>query len=205
MAVIIEQDGQPYLPEPDEQQYPALTNDAQIRQYLKELIRSLREYFSTLKTDADVLASSIDTLTAYITLLSVYAAGTAYSLTNTPALLNFGTTDPSLTITKAGTWLLLGRVNIKYNGATFIASRTVTIKIRRTNNTAADIANTTSAFATGIVTTFTENFAVADMQPVFYTTTNTNDVLEIWGSIDTVPSAGSIDTTEASLIAIRLT
>lgn len=136
--------------------------------------------------------------------LSVYAAGTAYQLTATPALLNFGTTDPSITITSAGVWLILARARIDYTAATFAAVRTGTLKVRRTNNTAADIANSSSGFLTDIITTLTYTLAVVDLQPIIYTTTNSNDVLEVWGSISVVPTAGSLDASEASIVAVKL-
>jgi len=136
--------------------------------------------------------------------LTVYAAGTAYQLTNTAALLNFGTTDPSLTITSAGVWLLLARARIDYTGATFAAVRTGTLKLRRTNNTAADLANSSGQFLTDIITTLTYTLGVIDLQPIIYTTTNNNDVIELWGDINTVPTAGSIDAVEASIVAVKL-
>lgn len=136
--------------------------------------------------------------------LSVYAAGTAYQLTNTAALLNFGTTDPSLTITSAGVWLLLSRVRIDYTGATFAAVRTGALKLRRTNNTAADITNSPCGFLTDIITTLTYTLGSFNLPPIIYTTTNSDDVIEIWGSISVVPTAGSIDASEAEIVAIKL-
>jgi hypothetical protein len=136
--------------------------------------------------------------------LSVYAAGTAHQLTNTSELLNFGTTDPSLTITSAGVWLILARVRIDYTGSTFLAVRTGTLKLRRTNNTAADIANSSCQFLTDIITTLTYTLDVIDLPPIIYTTTNANDIIEIWGDISVVPTAGSIDASEASIVAIKL-
>lgn len=136
--------------------------------------------------------------------LTVYAAGTAYQLTNTSALLNFGTTDPSLTITSAGVWLILARARIDYTGSTFAAVRTGTLKLRRTNNTAADLANSSASFLTDIITTLTYTLGVIDLQPVIYTTTNNNDVIELWGDISVVPSAGSLDASEASIVAVKL-
>lgn len=136
--------------------------------------------------------------------LSVYAAGTAYQLTNAQALLNFGTTDPSLTITEPGTYLLLGTVRVDYNAATFAAVRDVTLKLRRTNNTAADITNATTTFRTEIITTLTFTAFDGQLAPVIYTTANNNDIIQIFGAIDTVPTAGSIDAVEASIIAIKL-
>ncbi len=136
--------------------------------------------------------------------LSAYAAGTPYQLTATPALLNFGTTDPTLTITSAGVWLILARARIDYTAATFAAVRTGTLKLRRTNNTAADIAASPAGFLTDIITTLTYTLAVIDLQPIIYTTTNSNDLLELWGSISVIPSAGSLDASEASIVAIKL-
>jgi hypothetical protein len=136
--------------------------------------------------------------------LSVYASGTAYQLTNTAALLNFGTTDPSLIISSPGTWLILAQARIDYTGATFAAVRNVTLKLRRTNNTAADIANSPAGFKTDIITTLTYTAQLVKIPALVYVTTNSDDVLEVWGSIDTVPTAGSIDAVEASLVAVKL-
>ena len=136
--------------------------------------------------------------------LSVYATGTAYALTNSSAALDFGTTDPSLTLSKPGTWLIFGRVNLKYNAATFAASRTVTIKLRRTNNTAADLTSGSTTFLTDIITTLTYTAGVLTIQPVLYSTTNSNDAITIFGDVGVVPTAGSLDATEASIVAIRL-
>ena len=136
--------------------------------------------------------------------LAVYASGTVYSLTNTQALLNFGTTDPSLTITEPGTYLLLSAARIDYNAATFAAVRTVTLKLRRTNNTAADVANATTAFLTQIITTLTFTAFDGPLPPVIYTTPRNNDIIQMFGAVDTVPSAGSIDAVEADIIAIKI-
>lgn len=159
---------------------------------------------TTITAGASVGPSGTQPALPSTTPLKVYAAGTPYQLTVTSQLLDFGTTDPSLAITTPGTWLILARARIDYNAATFAAVRTVTLKLRRTNNTASDIADSTAAFKTQIITTLTFTAAILDLQPIIYTTSNSNDVLEIWGSIDTGPTAGSIDAVEASIVAIRL-
>jgi hypothetical protein len=135
--------------------------------------------------------------------LTVYAAGTAYSLTATPAALTFGTTSPSLTLNAAGTYLLLARSRMAYNAATFAAVRTTTLKLRRTNNTAADLTNGSVTATTGIITLLTYTF-IDQFWPVVYTTTNANDVISLFGSIDVLPGAGTLDVAEASIVAIRL-
>lgn len=135
--------------------------------------------------------------------LSVYSAGTVYALTATAAKLDFGTTDPSLTLTAAGTYRLGATVVLDYNAATFAAVRTATLKLRRTNNTAADLTNGSIAVKTQIVTTLTGTMMQVSWE-TFYSTSNTNDVIEIFGSLDVIPSAGSLDASYASITATRL-
>lgn len=135
---------------------------------------------------------------------AAYDSGTAYSLTATPALLDFGTTDPSVTLGTAGTYLIAGRVRLDYNAATFLASRTITLKLRRTNNTAADITNSPSSYKAQVVTLLSSSSGFYDVQPVIYTTTSTTDVIQMWGSISVVPTAGSLDAVEGYITAIRL-
>lgn len=135
--------------------------------------------------------------------LAIYAAGTAYQLTAVSTALAFGTTSPALTIDKAGTYLLTGRANIKYNGATFAASRTVDLKLRRTNNTAADITNTLITGATDVVTTKTFTFGVLNTPQVLYTA-NAGDIISLFGDVSVIPTVGSLDVVEASIVALRL-
>src|SRR6185436_7518958 len=135
---------------------------------------------------------------------STTAAGTAYSLTNTAAAVDFGTTDPVITIPAAGTWRVSGQVHVYFNGATFAADRTVTIKLRRTNNTAADLTNATITLHTGVVTTLTSSFMVVSWEADDYTTSNSNDSITIFADVNTVPSAGSLQIDQAKIYARRI-
>lgn len=139
-----------------------------------------------------------------ITNYPIYAAGTAYSITTSSSALDFGTTDPVITITVPGTYLLQGSINWKYNNATFDASRTVTSKFRRTNNTAQDISNSSTAFNTAIVTGITDTAIYQIIPAVVYTTANSNDAITIYAGIDTGPTVGSFDAVEANIVATRL-
>lgn len=136
--------------------------------------------------------------------LSVYGAGTAYSLTDTAAAVDMGTTDPSLTLTRSGTWMIFGRARLKYTAATFAANQTATIKLRRTNNTAADLTAGTTTATLRIITTITDGAAECIIPPVFYTTANTNDAIAIFGSLSAAPGAGSVDVTEAEIVAVKV-
>lgn len=134
---------------------------------------------------------------------SVVAAGTVYSLTNSAAAVTFGTTSPSITLDQAGTYLIIATANLLYNAATMVAVRTVTAKLRRTNNTAADLTGMTTAIKGDIITLLTRSMPGVKLIGV-YTTTAVDDVISLFASMDTVPSAGTLDVTEANIIAIRL-
>lgn len=132
-----------------------------------------------------------------------YSAGTVYSLTATPALLDFGTTDPTLTVTTAGTYLIFWGGNYKYTGATFAANQTANMKVRRTNNTAADISNATLTLTTRIITTVTDDLAVAAGKPVKYVAA-AGDILQVWGSLSATPSVGTVDCTDAWILVLKI-
>lgn len=138
-----------------------------------------------------------------INFLDSFSVGTAYSLTNTPALLDFGTNDPSIIINEAGVYRLYYNVILQYNAATFAANQTITIKIRRTNNGAADIANSTKTTITRIITTVSDH-ACSISGYVSYSTANNDDILQVWGDVAVVPSAGSLDCVHAQISADRI-
>lgn len=156
-------------------------------------------------SDVNILVGELQTAGGRVNYnLSAYSSGTVYALTATAALLNFGTTDPSITINVAGTYKISGTVVLNYNGATFAANRTVTLKLRRTNNTPADLTNGTTVVTTGIVTTTTETFVVVELPNIIYTTALTTDIIQIFGDVSVVPSAGSLDAVQANIMAVRL-
>lgn len=141
---------------------------------------------------------------AYFNPLSVYATGTVYTLTAVSAAVDFGTTDPIITVTAAGTYAIRAKIKVALNGATFAANRTLTVKLRRTNNTPADLANSTTTWIVPVVTTITNTLAVIELPEVFYITALTNDTITLFADISVLPTAGSISIDEASIVAVRL-
>lgn len=135
--------------------------------------------------------------------ITVYAAGTAYVLTATPTALDFGTTDPVLTINQAGTYIIRARVVVATPTTSGIPTGlgTLIFKLRRTNNTAADLTNSTTTFAWSEPTAsgFPVN-QVITLPEVIYNTVETTDSLTIFGTND----SGTVDVTEASIVAIRI-
>jgi hypothetical protein len=139
---------------------------------------------------------------------SIYGEGTGYALTTTPGAVAMGTRDPAFTVgTDAGQqFYLRAQVRLDFNGATFAASRTVTIVLHRTSGTPGDIAETTLVLSTPIVTTETSTWGIFELPEVLYTIQDAGgDDLAIYASINTAPSAGSLDIAAASIIAERRT
>ncbi len=123
-----------------------------------------------------------------------------YALTTGASLLNNGT----ITLTASGNYMLWGRTYLKYNNATFAGNQTGTIKLRRTNNTATDVSFSTTSPVFDVVTSYTGGIGVITTPPVMYTSTATGDIIGVFGSLSAAPGAGSVEATEASVMAIRL-
>lgn len=134
--------------------------------------------------------------------LTVYAAGTVYTLTNAAALIHLGTTDPTITLTLDGTYKIDYQARFENVGATFAASRLLTLKLRKTSGSAADVANSTVLFNTPIITALTSSLTVL-RGSVIYTGVS-GDILSLYTLLDTVPSAGSVTVPEAQIVAYRL-
>lgn len=139
-----------------------------------------------------------------ISSLSVFGAGSAYALTDTAAAINLGTTDPVLTVDKAGSYLVFGQVNLAYTAAT-VAAETATIKVRRTNNTAADISQVV-VIDLPASTLLTYTYGILQIPPFVYTTSNTDDSISLFANVSADLSAGTIDATAVgtSLVAVKL-
>jgi len=133
---------------------------------------------------------------------SVIASGTAAVLTNTSKLLDFGTTDPSMTLTNTGTYRLSCILQVEYNAATVVAE-TAAFKLRRTNNTAADLSNTTWTIDLPVATTLTNTYGIITISPIFYSAT-AGDVLEVWGVVSATLGAGTIDVSRCQFLAERM-
>ena len=135
---------------------------------------------------------------------TAYGVGTAYAFTNTAAAIDFGTTDPSITLANAGTYVLYGQVHLAYNAAT-VVGETATVKIRRTNNTAADL-SAVVVIDLPVATTLTHSYGVVSIPPVVYTTTATDDVVTLFGNVSVALGAGTIDATAVgtSIVAVRI-
>ncbi len=135
---------------------------------------------------------------------AAYGVGTAYAFTNTAAAIDFGTTDPSIVLTSAGTYLIFGQVHMAYAAAT-VTTETATIKVRRTNNTAADL-SAVVVIDLPVATTLTNSYGIEQIPPFVYTTSATNDAVTLFANVSATLGAGTINATAigTSLVALRI-
>lgn len=135
---------------------------------------------------------------------AAYGSGTPYSLTLTPAKIDFGTDDPVITLPAAGTYLIMATVRIDYANLSTSTEVACDFNVRRTNNSASNLANAETRFIVPDISSATQTGGYAVIQSAIYTTGNNDDVLEIWGANGAGISSGTVDIGEASIVAIRL-
>jgi hypothetical protein len=147
------------------------------------------------------------------TRLTAYAGGDKYALTVTPALLGFGGAKPQLTLNEAGTWLIFARARLDYFNATYAAAKypeetpIVTLKLHETQNTNLDLDDSSTSFELRDVTTAYFTAQALCLPPVTHITAATDDVIELWGSVDTLPTNspdGTVDVVEAEIVALKI-
>jgi hypothetical protein len=132
------------------------------------------------------------------------SGGSYYTLTATLALLAFGTTSPTITIDRPGTYLISVFAQIAPNGsAVWAAPFAAEFGIKRTNNGPAYLSFQTYNYAAG---TFAgAPFLYGEITySAIYTTTAATDVIELWGHVSALPAGGTMEAVAASIIAIRL-
>ena len=134
------------------------------------------------------------------------AAGTEYVVDITPQLLAFGTTNPSITLGGAGTYLITGRVRYDYKAYDGTGA-TPTVTTLLNSSTLGPISNSNSSWV-GLPEDYSLQAYVTahcvPLNPVVYVTGTAGDVIEVWGSYNIGPTGGHIVAREATIVAVKL-
>jgi hypothetical protein len=134
----------------------------------------------------------------------IVGAGTAYALTNTSAAVALGTTSPSLTLPGPGTFAIFANLQVDAAAAT-LTTQTLSAKLRRTNNTAADLTDAAiTALPIGAMTTATQNVGIFALGPIIYSTANTDDTIAMYANLSAAAAAGAVNVSAARIIAVQL-
>lgn len=128
------------------------------------------------------------------------AAGTAYTLTGSFANVDFGTTDPTITISNAGNYLLTVDCSSSLNAATTVSGQSVEIILRRTNNTPADI-GTVRYQPLPASTLGTADGPSVSISSFPYTA-SAGDIVTVQAKITGTLGAGSVTITDAHIVAV---
>lgn len=127
-----------------------------------------------------------------------YGAGAPQALTNSYAQV----LSVQVTLPKTGHYLLFSRLLADLAAAT-ITNQTLTAKLRRTNNTAADITNAISTVKLPVVTTTTTTGADMTLPIVKYNGT-AGDIIQLMAELSAAAGAGAVNADEAELIALEI-
>jgi hypothetical protein len=135
---------------------------------------------------------------------AAYLTGTAYTMTNSAAAIVGGTTSPTITLPAAGTYFIYSDLDMNEVGATYTGGQTATLEFYRTNNTPGVLTSSPAIFTFPPITTQTASAATMNVHGLIYTTTNSNDVVTVYGVLSATPSAGSITISGGGIYALRL-
>jgi hypothetical protein len=127
-------------------------------------------------------------------------SGTAYTVTATPAPVDMGT-DPVITLPEAGTYLILATAQVEYVGAT-VTTQTLSLKLRRTNNTPADL-GPVRLIDLPVSTTLTHTYGVVPLAPVLVTA-KAGDALTVFANLNAALGAGTITVSASNIFALRI-
>ena len=119
--------------------------------------------------------------------------GLAYDITNSYATV----TGATVAVPATGLYKIEAIVTVRYDGVTFAASRTLSLRVRNTTQSTTE-SETTRETGTQTTTTFPD---IDYVLPVVSNTLTAADVLEVQVFLDTVESAGS-STVESVSLAI---
>lgn len=130
---------------------------------------------------------------------SIVSSGAALAQAITAANVQVGAVD--VQIPALGSYELRAQVGIDFNGVTFAASRTITVKIRNITQ-AVDIVS--GVLHTQTVTTLSFPTHFLQLPPIRYDTAAVNDHLQLLVMIDVINSAGTLSVDSGSLEAVPL-
>ncbi len=145
---------------------------------------------------------SVDGTTPLNNIVQTVASGTAYTMTTSYAAVTFGTTSPTVTLLNAGTYTIYVDVQSQLSSAT-ITTQSVSFKLRRNNNTPADLTGATFGAPLPVQTAGSELGPAIHIGPIKYTTSGTTDVIEVQGILSASTGAGSVTASACTITAIR--
>ena len=124
--------------------------------------------------------------------------GTTYLLTTTVAAVDFGTTDPAVVLPGPGTYVITGTLQVDAVAATVGTTQNLDLRIRRTNNTPADIDQ--AIIDLSPLTAQTLTVGLYNLRAV-YVTANNDDAVTLFAGLSAALAAGTMRVVKANIQA----
>jgi len=124
----------------------------------------------------------------------VTGAGTDYTLTGSTALVDFGTTDPSVALPGAGTWLFTVIVQVQADAGG--AGDEVLLKLRQTTGVPVDV-------SVEIRVTMPANSAFVPVTLTALVTVAAAETIQLWG-YNATAARGTVISTKTEIKVVRL-
>jgi hypothetical protein len=140
--------------------------------------------------------------------VSGYASGQNYILDTIPSPLKFSEADPCIVIPAPGDWLIMLNAVIDCNKATYSsrASRDLKLSLYRANNNPCylDLNKAVAYAKTPVIRNLSGTLANISCQYIYHTA-NSDDLIQIYGSVSSKPRRGTIGiSAPTSIIAVKL-
>ena len=124
------------------------------------------------------------------------------AVTSATTQLNVASNPPTWTIPDTHTYIIFSRAKFDSTGLTYAGTTALTLKLRRTNNTPADLLSIVWTFPAAPVQN--QSILALTLPPLFYTPAQVNDVIELWGATAADPTAGALNCKETYLGGFQL-
>ncbi len=131
------------------------------------------------------------------------SGGTGFTIPASQGNVVFGTTSPTVTLTSPGTYSITGAMSYGPNGCTSTNQTAVYLGVKRTNNTAAVLANR-AVGGFEVLTGVTGIMGTGPIMPMVYTTTNSDDILTLVANYTGTITVGSLVSNDAVIMAVKL-
>lgn len=132
-----------------------------------------------------------------------HGTGAVYEITTSISEIIHDTTNSAVELAQAGTYAIQGHCRITYNATTYAAPTNITLKLRRTNNTAGDLPNGAGSLGVVVLTTYTGSLHMLTPK-VLFTTANADDRIAMFIGVTTGPSAGNMVVSDDHIFAERI-
>jgi hypothetical protein len=159
--------------------------------------------------DGSLFYSLYHNSTSIITFVSgenpvVYQAngtGTVYTFQSYVQAVTFGTTSPSVTVARRGTYRARARLLVKFNGATFTSAQTLRVRYRYGGS----YATFQTVITLPIMTALTDTRIIEMPEYLYSWTAPGTEVVTLHADMSASPSAGTVTCEECEITLIPLT